>query len=88
MEDMYTNGPAALVSPAQTQGQEARKVRLIQFEKVTEEPMVTLVFCHHHPPTPTGLPTHSPKPTVLSPSRLNSLAALTGKTQHQQTLVP
>ena len=53
MEDMYTNGPAALVSPAQTQGQEARKVRLIQFEKVTEEPMVTLVFCHHHPPTPT-----------------------------------
>ncbi|KAJ1057883.1 hypothetical protein K5549_013665 [Capra hircus] len=39
MEDMYTNGPAALVSPAQTQGQEARKVRLIQFEKVTEEPM-------------------------------------------------
>ena len=53
MEDMYTNGPAALGSPAQTQGQEARKVRLIQFEKVTEEPMVTLVFCHHHPPTPT-----------------------------------
>uniref|UniRef100_A0AC11DZT4 MAGUK p55 scaffold protein 1 n=1 Tax=Ovis aries TaxID=9940 RepID=A0AC11DZT4_SHEEP len=39
MEDMYTNGPAALGSPAQTQGQEARKVRLIQFEKVTEEPM-------------------------------------------------
>ena len=50
MEDMYTNGPAALGSPAQTQGQEARKVRLIQFEKVTEEPMVTSVFRHHHPP--------------------------------------
>ncbi|XP_055294273.1 55 kDa erythrocyte membrane protein isoform X2 [Moschus berezovskii] len=39
MEDMYTNGPAAPGSPAQTQGQEVRKVRLIQFEKVTEEPM-------------------------------------------------
>ena len=25
---------------------------------------------------------------MLSPSRLNSFAALTGKTQHQQTLVP
>eukprot|EP00069_Balaena_mysticetus_P005249 bmy_17924T0 len=38
-EDMYTNGPAAPGSPARAQGQEARKVRLIQFEKVTEEPM-------------------------------------------------
>ncbi|KAM9042516.1 55 kDa erythrocyte membrane protein isoform 1-T1 [Megaptera novaeangliae] len=38
-EDMYTNGPATPGSPARAQGQEARKVRLIQFEKVTEEPM-------------------------------------------------
>ncbi|KAM6151317.1 55 kDa erythrocyte membrane protein isoform 2-T2 [Rhynchocyon petersi] len=36
-EDMYTNGSAAPGSPAK--GQEMRKVRLIQFEKVTEEPM-------------------------------------------------
>ncbi|KAM9180232.1 55 kDa erythrocyte membrane protein isoform 2-T2 [Dugong dugon] len=36
-EDMYTNGSAAPGSPAK--GQEVRKVRLIQFEKVTEEPM-------------------------------------------------
>lgn len=39
-EDMYTNGSAAPGSPAQAKGQEVRKVRLIQFEKVTEEPMV------------------------------------------------
>ncbi|KAL2767959.1 55 kDa erythrocyte membrane protein isoform 4, partial [Daubentonia madagascariensis] len=38
-EDMYTNGSAAPGSPAQAKGQEVRKVRLIQFEKVTEEPM-------------------------------------------------
>ncbi|XP_007467419.1 PREDICTED: 55 kDa erythrocyte membrane protein isoform X2 [Lipotes vexillifer] len=38
-EDMYTNGPAAPGSPTRAQGQEARKVRLIQFEKVTAEPM-------------------------------------------------
>ncbi|XP_059943680.1 55 kDa erythrocyte membrane protein isoform X2 [Mesoplodon densirostris] len=38
-EDMYANGPAAPGSPARAQGQEARKVRLIQFEKVTAEPM-------------------------------------------------
>ncbi|ELW72614.1 55 kDa erythrocyte membrane protein [Tupaia chinensis] len=36
-EDMYTNGSAAPGSPAQCKGQELRKVRLIQFEKVTEE---------------------------------------------------
>ncbi|XP_023364328.1 55 kDa erythrocyte membrane protein isoform X2 [Otolemur garnettii] len=38
-EDMYTNGSAAPGSPAQAKGQEVRKVRLIQFEKITEEPM-------------------------------------------------
>ncbi|XP_036271648.1 55 kDa erythrocyte membrane protein [Pipistrellus kuhlii] len=38
-EDMYTDGPAAPGSPTQAKGQEMRKVRLIQFEKVTEEPM-------------------------------------------------
>uniref|UniRef100_A0A2K5EJQ1 55 kDa erythrocyte membrane protein n=1 Tax=Aotus nancymaae TaxID=37293 RepID=A0A2K5EJQ1_AOTNA len=38
-EDMYTNGSPAPGSPAQVKGQEVRKVRLIQFEKVTEEPM-------------------------------------------------
>uniref|UniRef100_A0A8C9D4L5 55 kDa erythrocyte membrane protein n=1 Tax=Panthera leo TaxID=9689 RepID=A0A8C9D4L5_PANLE len=38
-EDMYTNGCAAPGSPAQAKGQDVRKVRLIQFEKVTEEPM-------------------------------------------------
>uniref|UniRef100_A0A9L0SSC6 55 kDa erythrocyte membrane protein n=1 Tax=Equus caballus TaxID=9796 RepID=A0A9L0SSC6_HORSE len=38
-EDMYTNGSTAPGSPAQAKGQEVRKVRLIQFEKVTEEPM-------------------------------------------------
>ncbi|XP_012589923.1 PREDICTED: coagulation factor VIII [Condylura cristata] len=36
-EDMPANGSAAPGSPAQ--GQDVRKVRLIQFEKVTEEPM-------------------------------------------------
>uniref|UniRef100_H0WMQ3 55 kDa erythrocyte membrane protein n=1 Tax=Otolemur garnettii TaxID=30611 RepID=H0WMQ3_OTOGA len=36
---MYTNGSAAPGSPAQAKGQEVRKVRLIQFEKITEEPM-------------------------------------------------
>lgn len=43
-EDMYTNGSAAPGSPTQAKGQEVRKVRLIQFEKVTEEPMV--ISCH------------------------------------------
>ncbi|XP_035145676.1 55 kDa erythrocyte membrane protein isoform X3 [Callithrix jacchus] len=38
-EDMYTNGSPVPGSPAQVKGQEVRKVRLIQFEKVTEEPM-------------------------------------------------
>ncbi|XP_040589609.1 55 kDa erythrocyte membrane protein-like [Mesocricetus auratus] len=38
-EDMYTNGSTAPGSPAHTKGQEARKMRLIQFEKITEEPM-------------------------------------------------
>ncbi|MEJ1288702.1 membrane protein palmitoylated [Cricetulus griseus] len=39
-EDMYTNGSTAPGSPAHAKGQEARKVRLIQFEKITEEPMM------------------------------------------------
>jgi len=38
-EDMYTNGSPAPGSPAHAKGQEARRVRLIQFEKITEEPM-------------------------------------------------
>ncbi|XP_006096254.1 55 kDa erythrocyte membrane protein [Myotis myotis] len=38
-EDMYTEESAAPGSPTQAKGQEVRKVRLIQFEKVTEEPM-------------------------------------------------
>ncbi|XP_048191564.1 55 kDa erythrocyte membrane protein isoform X2 [Perognathus longimembris pacificus] len=38
-EDMYTNGSTASGSPAQAKGQEVRKVRVIQFEKITEEPM-------------------------------------------------
>ncbi|XP_067160008.1 55 kDa erythrocyte membrane protein [Apteryx mantelli] len=38
-EDIYTNGSAALGSPSHTNGREVRKIRLIQFEKVTEEPM-------------------------------------------------
>lgn len=37
-EDMYTNGSAAPGGPGHTK--DMRKVRLIQFEKVTEEPMV------------------------------------------------
>lgn len=42
MEDMYTNGSATLGSPAHANGREVRKVRFIQFEKATEEPMVSL----------------------------------------------
>ncbi|XP_004875243.1 55 kDa erythrocyte membrane protein isoform X2 [Heterocephalus glaber] len=38
-EDMYANGSAAPGSPAQAKGKEVRRVRLIQLEKVTEEPM-------------------------------------------------
>ncbi|KAH0515983.1 55 kDa erythrocyte membrane protein [Microtus ochrogaster] len=38
-EDMYTNGSTVPGSPVHSKGQEARKVRLIQFEKITEEPM-------------------------------------------------
>ncbi|XP_001513222.1 55 kDa erythrocyte membrane protein [Ornithorhynchus anatinus] len=38
-EDIYTNGSAEPGSPAHVNGREVRKVRLIQFEKVTEEPM-------------------------------------------------
>ncbi|GAB1302910.1 55 kDa erythrocyte membrane protein [Apodemus speciosus] len=38
-EDMYTNGSTAPGSPTHVKGQEARRVRLIQFEKITEEPM-------------------------------------------------
>lgn len=39
-EDIYTNGSATLGSPSHSNGREVRKIRLIQFEKVTEEPMV------------------------------------------------
>ncbi|XP_008933338.1 PREDICTED: 55 kDa erythrocyte membrane protein, partial [Merops nubicus] len=38
-EDIYTNGSAALGSPSHSGGREVRKIRLVQFEKVTEEPM-------------------------------------------------
>ncbi|XP_019329480.1 PREDICTED: 55 kDa erythrocyte membrane protein isoform X2 [Aptenodytes forsteri] len=38
-EDIYTNGSATLGSPSHSNGREVRKIRLIQFEKVTEEPM-------------------------------------------------
>ncbi|XP_029852535.1 55 kDa erythrocyte membrane protein isoform X2 [Aquila chrysaetos chrysaetos] len=38
-EDIYTNGSATLGSPCHSNGREVRKIRLIQFEKVTEEPM-------------------------------------------------
>lgn len=39
-EDIYTNGSAPLGSPSHSSGREVRKIRLVQFEKVTEEPMV------------------------------------------------
>lgn len=39
-EDIYTNGSATLGSPSHSNGREVRKIRLVQFEKVTEEPMV------------------------------------------------
>lgn len=39
-EDIYTNGSATLGSPSHSGGREVRKIRLVQFEKVTEEPMV------------------------------------------------
>ncbi|XP_068013655.1 55 kDa erythrocyte membrane protein [Melanerpes formicivorus] len=38
-EDIYTNGSATPGSPSHSSGREVRKIRLIQFEKVTEEPM-------------------------------------------------
>ncbi|XP_019391863.1 PREDICTED: 55 kDa erythrocyte membrane protein [Crocodylus porosus] len=38
-EEIYTNGSATPGSPAHMNGREVRKVRLVQFEKVTEEPM-------------------------------------------------
>ncbi|KAM4819360.1 55 kDa erythrocyte membrane protein isoform 2-T2 [Thomomys bottae] len=38
-EDMYTNGSTASGSPSHAKGQDVRKVRVIQFEKITEEPM-------------------------------------------------
>ncbi|XP_074771707.1 55 kDa erythrocyte membrane protein isoform X3 [Athene noctua] len=38
-EDIYTNGSATLGSPSHSNSREVRKIRLIQFEKVTEEPM-------------------------------------------------
>uniref|UniRef100_A0A8C3FDY7 55 kDa erythrocyte membrane protein n=1 Tax=Chrysemys picta bellii TaxID=8478 RepID=A0A8C3FDY7_CHRPI len=38
-EDIYTNGSAMLGSPAHMDSREVRKIRLVQFEKVTEEPM-------------------------------------------------
>lgn len=40
-EDIYTNGSATLGSPAHANGREVRKMRFIQFEKATEEPMVS-----------------------------------------------
>lgn len=40
-EDIYTNGSATLGSPSHSNGREVRKIRLVQFEKVTEEPMVS-----------------------------------------------
>lgn len=46
-EDIYTNGSAAPGSPAHMNGREVRKVRLVQFEKVTEEPMVSWQECIH-----------------------------------------
>lgn len=39
-EDIYTNGSAPLGSPSHGGGREVCKIRLVQFEKVTEEPMV------------------------------------------------
>ncbi|KAH0630983.1 hypothetical protein JD844_004429 [Phrynosoma platyrhinos] len=39
-EDIYTNGSAMLGSPAHANDREVRKMRFIQFEKVTEEPML------------------------------------------------
>lgn len=39
-EDIYTNGSATLGSPSHSNSREVRKIRLVQFEKVTEEPMV------------------------------------------------
>lgn len=39
-EDIYTNGSATLGSPSHSSSREVRKIRLVQFEKVTEEPMV------------------------------------------------
>ncbi|XP_003223412.2 55 kDa erythrocyte membrane protein [Anolis carolinensis] len=38
-EDIYTNGSAMLGSPVHANDREVRKIRFIQFEKVTEEPM-------------------------------------------------
>ncbi|XP_025905562.1 55 kDa erythrocyte membrane protein [Nothoprocta perdicaria] len=38
-EDIYTNGSAMLGSPSHANGREVRKIRLVQFEKATEEPM-------------------------------------------------
>ncbi|KAG8521365.1 55 kDa erythrocyte membrane protein [Galemys pyrenaicus] len=65
-EDMHTNGAAAPGSP--TQGQEVRKVRLIQFEKVTEEPMVIPCFALAPPAPP---PPHTPV-AVASHSQIGS----------------
>ncbi|NXI70044.1 EM55 protein, partial [Anseranas semipalmata] len=38
-EDIYTNGSATQGSPSHSNGREVRKIRLVQFEKMTEEPM-------------------------------------------------
>uniref|UniRef100_A0A8D0HNY8 55 kDa erythrocyte membrane protein n=1 Tax=Sphenodon punctatus TaxID=8508 RepID=A0A8D0HNY8_SPHPU len=38
-EDIYNNGSATVGSPAHMNGREVRKMRFVQFEKVTEEPM-------------------------------------------------
>lgn len=39
-EDIYTNGSVTGGSPSHSNGREMRKIRLVQFEKVMEEPMV------------------------------------------------
>ncbi|KAG8144485.1 putative Erythrocyte membrane protein [Naja naja] len=43
-EDIYTNGSAKNGSLTHANGQDVRKIRLIQFEKITEEPMCLAAF--------------------------------------------
>lgn len=71
-EDMYTNGSATPGSPVHAKGQEVRKVRLIQFEKVTEEPMVIpchiLIHCLLSTPWVTGLQEEAASSHIVSSS--------------------